>query len=50
MVSIQSYIHDEVKLGTFAAPVKGPAFSAYVKASRMGLNPEMENAARPTLS
>ena len=49
MVSIQSYIRDEVKRGTFPAPAKAEAFSAYAKASSMGLIPEMEHAARLTL-
>jgi hypothetical protein len=49
MVSIQSYIRSEVKLGTFPAPFEAESFSAYAIASRMGLVPEMENAARLTL-
>ena len=49
MVSIQTYIRDEVKRGTFPAPTKVQAFSAYAIASSMGLNPEMEHAASLTL-
>jgi hypothetical protein len=49
MASIQSYVRSEVKLGTFPAPFEAESFSAYANASRMGLVPEMENAARLTL-
>ena len=49
MVSIQSNIRDEVKLGRFPAPVKTEAFSAYAIASSMGLCPEKEQAASHTL-
>jgi hypothetical protein len=50
MVPIQSYIRDEIQRGTFPAPVKSEAFRAYAIASSMGLGPEMEHAARLTLS
>ncbi|KAN0137916.1 hypothetical protein V8E53_004400 [Lactarius tabidus] len=50
MVPIQSYIRDEIQRGTFPAPVKSEAFCAYAIASSMGLGPEMEHAARLTLS
>jgi hypothetical protein len=50
MASIQSYVRSEVKLGTFPVPFEAESFSAYANASRMGLIPEMENAARLTLS
>ena len=49
MTSIQSCIRSEVKLGTFPAPLEAESFSAYAMANRMGLIPEMENAARLTL-
>ena len=49
MVSIQYYIRDEVKRGTFPVPVKAQGFSAYAQASSMGLIPEREHAARLTL-
>jgi hypothetical protein len=49
MVSIQSYIRSEIRLGTFPAPVEAEAFSAYALASSMGLVLEAENAARLTL-
>ena len=49
MEPIQRYIRDEVKRGTFPAPVKSEAFSAYALASSMGLGPEMEHAAGLTL-
>jgi hypothetical protein len=49
MVSIQSYIRAEIQRGTFPAPVKAQAFSAYAIASSMGLSLEMEHAACLTL-
>ena len=49
MISIQSYIRDEVKLGRFPAPVRAQAFGAYAIASSMDLVPEMEHAARLTI-
>jgi hypothetical protein len=49
MESVQSNIRASIKLGTFPAPEKSEAFSAYAMASSMGLVPEMENAARLTL-
>jgi len=49
MVSIQSYIRAEIQRGTFPTPVGAQAFSAYAKASSLGLIPEMENAAQLTL-
>ena len=49
MVLLQSYIRAENQRGTFPAPVKTDAFTAYAKASSMGLIPEMEHAARLTL-
>ena len=49
MVSMQSYIREEVKRGHFPEPYRAEAFSAYAIASSMGLNPEMERAARLTM-
>ena len=49
MTSIQSHVRSEVKLGTFPTPLEAESFNAYAIASRMGLIPEMENAARLTL-
>ena len=49
MVSIQSHIRDQVKLGRFPAPVSAQAFRAYAIASSMGLRPDMEHAASLTL-
>ncbi|KAH9058073.1 hypothetical protein EDB87DRAFT_1811233 [Lactarius vividus] len=49
MVSIQSYIRDEIKRGRFPMPVRTEAFRAYAIASNLGLIPEMENAGRLTL-
>ena len=49
MISIQSYIRDEVKLGRFPAPVRAQALRAYAIASSMDLVPEMAHAARLTL-
>ncbi|KAF8256437.1 hypothetical protein EI94DRAFT_435837 [Lactarius quietus] len=49
MVSIQSYIRDEVKRGAFPAPVRAQAFSAYGIASSLGLIKERDDAARLTL-
>ncbi|KAF8263767.1 hypothetical protein EI94DRAFT_1703771 [Lactarius quietus] len=50
MASIQSYIRDEMKRGTFPGPVKAKAFKTYAIANSFGLIPEMEAAARLTLS
>ncbi|KAI9454467.1 hypothetical protein BJY52DRAFT_1225080 [Lactarius psammicola] len=50
MVSIQSYIRDEIKRGRLPVPVGAEAFRAYAIASSMGLIPEMESAARLTLN
>ncbi|KAH9160608.1 hypothetical protein EDB89DRAFT_2235687 [Lactarius sanguifluus] len=50
MVSIQSYIRDEIKRGRFPMPVGTEAFRAYAIASNLGLIPEMEGAGRLTLS
>jgi len=50
MVSIQSGIRAEIQRGTFPAPGEAEGFSAYAIASSKGLIPEMENAARLTLS
>ncbi|KAF8264145.1 hypothetical protein EI94DRAFT_1686722 [Lactarius quietus] len=49
MVSIQSDIRDEVKRGTFPAPVRAQAFSAYAIANSLGLIKERDDAARLTL-
>jgi hypothetical protein len=50
MVSMQSYIREEVKRGYFSRPdTKSEFFGAYAIASSMGLDPEMERAARRTL-
>ncbi|KAI9435059.1 hypothetical protein H4582DRAFT_1817840 [Lactarius indigo] len=49
MISIQSYIRDEMKRGRFPMPDRTESFRAYAIASNMGLTPEMENAARLTL-
>ncbi|KAH8985647.1 hypothetical protein EDB86DRAFT_3049205 [Lactarius hatsudake] len=49
MESVQSNIRDGIKLGRFPAPVKADAFRAYAIASSMGLDPELEDAARLTL-
>jgi hypothetical protein len=50
MTSIQSHIRAEIKLGTFPVPFGTEAFRGYAVASSMGLIPEMESAARLTLS
>jgi hypothetical protein len=50
MASIQSAIRAEIKRGAFPAPVGTEAFRGYAIASSMGLIPEMESAARLTLS
>jgi hypothetical protein len=50
MTSIQSHIRAEIKLGTFPVPFGTEAFRGYAIASSMGLIPEMESAARLTLS
>ena len=49
MVLMQSYIREEVKRGSFPEPDRTEAFTAYAIASSMGLEPEMEHAARLTL-
>jgi hypothetical protein len=49
MELVQSNIRTAIKLGTFPAPEKSEAFSAYAMASSMGLITEMENAAQLTL-
>jgi hypothetical protein len=50
MASTQSYIRGEISLGSFPKPDnRGEAFGAYAIASSMGLDPEMEYAARRTL-
>ena len=49
MTSIQSHVRSEIKLGTFPAPFEAESFTAYAIASKTGLIPEMENAARLTL-
>ena len=50
MEMVQLEIREKVKRGTFPAPVQAQAFSAYALASSLGLTPEMEHAARLTLS
>jgi hypothetical protein len=50
MASVQSYIRGEVKRRTFPRPdTKTEFFGAYAISSSMGLNPEMNFAARRTL-
>ena len=49
MVSMQSYIREEVKRGSFPEPNRTEAFCAYGIASGMGLEPEMKHAAHLTL-
>ena len=49
MESIQLDIRDKVECGTFPAPDKAQAFSAYALANSFGLTPEMEQTARLTL-
>jgi hypothetical protein len=49
MVSVQSSIRAEVDRGSFPAPVGMEVFRAYAIASRKGLIPEIEKAARLTL-
>ena len=49
MASVQSTIRAEVKRGKFPVPKGAEAFPAYAIASRKGLIPEMESAARQTL-
>ena len=49
MVLMQSYIREEVTRGSFPEPHKTEVFSAYAMANSMGLDPEMEDAARLTL-
>jgi hypothetical protein len=50
MASIQSSIRAEVIRGTFPSPAGTEVFRAYAIASNLGLIPEMESAARLTLS
>ncbi|KAI9435056.1 hypothetical protein H4582DRAFT_1786642, partial [Lactarius indigo] len=50
MESIQSDIRDEIEGGKFPMPVGTESFRAYAIASNLGLIPEMEDAARMTLS
>jgi len=50
MTAVQSSIRAEVSRGVFPAPKGAEAFSAYVISSDRGLIPEVENAARQTLS
>jgi hypothetical protein len=50
MASIQSHIRAEVIRGTFPSPVGIEAFRAYAITNNLGLIPEMESAARVTLS
>jgi hypothetical protein len=50
MAAVQSSIRILVKCGEFPAPKGAEAFAAYAIASAKGLIPEMENAARLTLS
>ncbi|KAH9021000.1 hypothetical protein EDB85DRAFT_2293628 [Lactarius pseudohatsudake] len=49
MESVQSNIRDGIKLGRFPGPVEAEAFRACAIAGSMGLDPELENAARLTL-
>ncbi|KAH9053902.1 hypothetical protein EDB87DRAFT_1580708 [Lactarius vividus] len=49
METIQSNIRDGIKLGRFPGPVEAEAFRAYAIAGSMGLDPELEDAARLTL-
>ena len=49
MVSMQSFIREEVKRGSFPEPDRTESFCAYGIASSMGLEPEMKHAARLTL-
>ncbi|KAH9174302.1 hypothetical protein EDB89DRAFT_564497 [Lactarius sanguifluus] len=49
MESVQSHIRAEVKCGKFPAPVKAEGFSACAIAGSLGLDPELEDAARLTL-
>jgi hypothetical protein len=46
MESVQFSIRSAIKLGTFPAPVVAEGFGAYAIASRIGLVPEMQDAAR----
>ena len=50
MTSVQLSIRAEVSRGTFPVPTGVEAFTAYAIASAKQLIPEMENAARQTLS
>ena len=50
MASVQSSIRAEVSRGAFPEPMGVEAFTAYAIASAKQLIPEMENAARQTLS
>ena len=49
MESVQPIIRAAIKVGTFPAPVRAEAFSAYAIASGLGLVQEAEDAARLTL-
>ncbi|KAH9012769.1 hypothetical protein EDB84DRAFT_924296 [Lactarius hengduanensis] len=49
MESVQSHIRAEIKCGMFPAPVKAEGFSACAIAGSLGLDPELEDAARLTL-
>ncbi|KAH9009131.1 hypothetical protein EDB85DRAFT_2163220 [Lactarius pseudohatsudake] len=49
MESVQSNIRDWIKLGRFPGPVEAEAFRACAIAGSMGLDPELEDAARLTL-
>jgi hypothetical protein len=49
MAAVQSFIRDKVNRGAFPAAKDAEAFCAYAIASRIGLIPEMEYAARQTL-
>ncbi|KAI9441871.1 hypothetical protein H4582DRAFT_1421708 [Lactarius indigo] len=49
MESVQSHIRLEIKHGTFPAPAKAEGFSACAIAGSLGLDPELEDAARLTL-
>ena len=48
MVLMQSYIREEVAYGSFPELDETVAFSAYAIANSLGLDPEMEDAARLT--
>ncbi|KAH9167991.1 hypothetical protein EDB89DRAFT_1994441 [Lactarius sanguifluus] len=50
MESVQSHIRAEIKCGKFPAPVKAEGFSACAIAGSLGLDPELEDASRLTLT